>query len=63
MRISELVALDIGDIDFISGVVKLKGKGKKERLAPIGEKAISAVRAYLAKRKSKNSALFLNKNK
>lgn len=62
IRISELVALSLPDIDFISGVVKVMGKGKKERLAPIGEKALSAIRAYLDKRKKQTDTLFLNKN-
>lgn len=61
MRISELVNLDTQDIDFIGGVVKVRGKGKKERLLPIGDHAISAIRAYLKMRKSASDALFLNK--
>jgi tyrosine recombinase XerC len=62
MRIAELVGLDIEDVDFISGVVKVKGKGKKERLLPIGEHALKAIRAYLDKRKRRSLVLFLNKN-
>jgi tyrosine recombinase XerC len=61
MRISELVGLDTSDIDFISGTVKVKGKGKKERLLPIGDKALEAIKDYLAKRKNKEEAVFLNK--
>jgi tyrosine recombinase XerC len=61
-RVSELVSLDEDDVDFISGVVKVLGKGKKERLLPIGEKAIAALRKYLNKRKAKKPILFLNKN-
>jgi tyrosine recombinase XerC len=61
MRISELVGLSEDDLDFIGGVVKLKGKGKKERIAPIGDKAISSLREYLEKRKKQTSAVFLNK--
>jgi tyrosine recombinase XerC len=61
MRISELVGLSQEDLDFIGGIVKLKGKGKKERIAPIGEKAISSLREYLEKRKKQTSAVFLNK--
>lgn len=61
MRISELVGLDIDDVDFISGVAKVKGKGRKERLLPVGEHALRAIRAYLDERKKKSLALFLNK--
>lgn len=62
IRISELVGLNVEDVDFISGVAKVAGKGKKERMVPIGEHAIKAIREYLAKRKKNASALFLNKN-
>jgi len=61
MRISELVGLNLSDIDFISGTVKVRGKGKKERLLPIGEKALEAIRKYLEKRKNKEEAVFLNR--
>ncbi len=60
MRIGELVGLNQENLDFIGGVVKLRGKGKKERLAPIGDKAISSLREYLEKRKKQSSAVFLN---
>jgi len=62
MRISEVVGLSIADIDFIGGIVKVMGKGKKERIVPIGETAIAAIRGYLKKRKKQSEALFLNKN-
>jgi integrase/recombinase XerC len=62
LRISELVGLSIPDMDFISGTIKVMGKGKKERMVPIGDIAISAIRKYLDKRKKKSEALFLNKN-
>lgn len=65
IRVSELVGLDIERLDFISGVVKVMGKGKKERLVPIGDKAMRVIRAYLDKRdliiKQEKKALFLNK--
>jgi len=61
MRISELVGLNLDDFDFIGGIVKLRGKGKKERIAPIGEKAILSLREYLEKRKKQSNAIFLNK--
>lgn len=46
IRVSELVGLDSDDIDFISGVIKVFGKGSKERVVPIGEEALGAIRRY-----------------
>ncbi|HNQ50672.1 MAG TPA: tyrosine recombinase XerC [Candidatus Omnitrophota bacterium] len=60
IRISELVGLNDDDVDMISGIVKVRGKGKKERIVPIGEQALSAIRRYLEKRESHSAALFLN---
>jgi tyrosine recombinase XerC len=60
LRISELVGLNLSDIDFISGILKIRGKGKKERIVPIGETALVTVRKYLEKRKKQTEALFLN---
>ena len=62
IRVSELVGLDVQDIDFIGGVIKVLGKGKKERIVPIGDVAIFAIRVYLEKRKKQPEALFLNKS-
>lgn len=61
IRISELVALNKEDVDFLGGVIKVMGKGKKERLVPIGEIALSAIRSYLEKRTKDAEALFLNR--
>jgi len=62
MRISEVVGLNIEDIDFVSDTIKVLGKGKKERLVPIGDHAVKAIRAYLEKRKKESRVLFLNKS-
>jgi tyrosine recombinase XerC len=62
IRISELVGMNLSEIDFIGGIVKVMGKGKKERLVPIGDTATRAIRKYLEKRKKQNEALFLNKS-
>lgn len=66
IRVGELVGLNIESIDFISGVVKVLGKGKKERLVPIGDKAVQVVRDYLTKRNLKvgleKKTLFINKS-
>ncbi|MCK5260377.1 MAG: tyrosine recombinase XerC, partial [Candidatus Omnitrophica bacterium] len=62
MRVSELVGLNTNHVDLIGNIVKVSGKGKKERLIPIGDKALDAIRDYLQSRKQRLNALFLNKN-
>jgi integrase/recombinase XerD len=49
LRVSELLNLRLSDIDMRMGCVRCIGKGDKERLVPIGRKAIAAVEEYLAK--------------
>ena len=50
MRLSELVGIDRSDLDLVSQQVKVRGKGKKERIIPIGDHAQLALRNYEAKR-------------
>jgi integrase/recombinase XerD len=47
LRISELVGLDLGDVDLYDGLVRVLGKGNKERVAPLGRTAREAVGDYL----------------
>lgn len=61
IRVSELVGLNEHSVDSIGNVIRVMGKGKKERIVPIGEKAIEALMAYAQVRSKKSSALFLNK--
>jgi tyrosine recombinase XerC len=61
LRISELVGLNLDDVDFIGGIIKVRGKGKKERIVPVGDKALQSLREYLNKRKKQTQSLFLNK--
>jgi len=46
-RVSEVAGLSEADVDFLSGVAKVRGKGKKERLCPLGRPACRALRAAL----------------
>lgn len=50
VRVAELAGMDIGDVDFDKGFVRVIGKGNKERSAPVGEKALGCIRAYIEKR-------------
>lgn len=50
LRVSELASLQINDIDLSRGEVRVLGKGRKERLVPVGPPAIAAVEAWLTKR-------------
>lgn len=52
LRLSELVALDLTDLDLDEGVVRVIGKGSKERIVPVGSKAENAIRQWLAVRRN-----------
>jgi len=63
MRVAELVALDLGEIELDSRVVRVLGKGRKERLVLFGKRAQEALRSWLAARASlrpRGDAVFLN---
>lgn len=66
MRVSEVVNLDVGDVDPASGTVRCLGKGNKERVIPIYDRAIKSVEDYLERarlhllKKPDQKALFLN---
>ncbi len=62
LRVSELVGLNVADVDLIESWLKVRGKGNKERQVPITGRAIAAIERYLAARKTKpdEPALFAN---
>lgn len=64
LRRSEVTGLKIADVDFFNGVVKVLGKGNKERFVPVTDRALKAIKDYLATRQNPQAqdALFLNKN-
>jgi integrase/recombinase XerC len=66
LRVSELSGLNTDDLNIKESLIKVRGKGRKERIVPVGSKAIDAVKSYLIERmllKSREKALFLNRRK
>ena len=66
LRIGELVAMNIEDFDEFSETLRIRGKGKKERLAPLGSMAVQAIETYSAKRAAafgviRRGPIFVNK--
>lgn len=64
IRCSELVGLDLEDVDLSARMVRVLGKGRKERVVPYGQPAAAALRVYMADRaeaRPRSDALFVNK--
>jgi integrase/recombinase XerC len=68
LRVSELVGISDADLDLEDGLVRVKGKGKRERLAPLGRYAVEALNDWLPQRilaahqrPTPNSPVFINK--
>ena len=70
IRLSELAGLNRNDVDYSLGLMKIRGKGKKERMVPVGDKAVVALNTYLEKRneispgnikKSSDEPIFINR--
>jgi integrase/recombinase XerC len=66
LRISELTGLNTEDLDELGEVLRIRGKGRKERLVPLGKMALDAIYAYLAMRKAEmgiepRGPLFVNR--
>ncbi len=62
LRVSELVGLNSNQLDLELGIVRVMGKGRKERIVPVGKKAVEAVKNYLEERGTleAESPLFVN---
>lgn len=66
IRVSEIISLDVLDVNLAAGIVRCMGKGSKERIVPIGSTAVRALQAYLGRgrselvRETAEPALFVN---
>jgi integrase/recombinase XerD len=66
LRASEVIGLDVSDVDLDEGLLRARGKGSKERVVPVGRAAVGAIRAYLSHgrtalvRLAPEQALFVN---
>jgi integrase/recombinase XerD len=47
LRASEVIGIELSELDLVSGILRARGKGSKERIVPIGSKAIASLREYL----------------
>ncbi|MBE8189889.1 MAG: tyrosine recombinase XerC [Candidatus Thioglobus sp.] len=63
LRVSELVGLDVADVDFSQGFLRVSGKGGKQRHTPLGKAAQAITRYYLQQANVQTGALFINKNR
>lgn len=69
LRVSELVGLNEGDLDLAAGIARVRGKGKRERLSPVGSFAVQAVKHWLRVRRvsprepqGRHAPLFVNRS-
>ncbi len=63
MRLSELVNLDVKDVDPFTETARVLGKGSKERVCPVGQPALEAISRYRAKARVNAGPLFINKSR
>lgn len=63
LRISELLALDVRDVDFLGETIKVLGKGAKERIIPVGGPAVNAIQRYRQEAAVTSGPLFLSKRR
>jgi len=63
LRISELCSLNVADLDPLSETVKVRGKGAKERVVPVGEPALNAIARYTREAAVRSGSLFISKRR
>jgi integrase/recombinase XerD len=66
LRASEVIGIELSELDLVSGILRARGKGSKERIVPIGSKAVASLREYLERARPRlvglrdESRLFVN---
>ena len=63
LRIAELLALNVKDVDFLGDTVRVTGKGSKQRIVPVGGPAVSAIQRYRQEAAVTSGPLFLSKRR
>jgi len=63
LRLSELAALDVNDVDLYTESVHVFGKGRKERVCPVGAPALEVIQKYRSAANVHSGALFINKSR
>jgi len=60
IRVSELAEMNFSDVDFSAAVVQVSGKGNKQRIVPVGQKALAAIKAYRTRLPKQTGMLSIN---
>lgn len=61
LRIAELTGLDVADLDLLGGTVRVRGKGAKQRIVPVGDPALASIARYTREAAVRSGPLFLSK--
>jgi integrase/recombinase XerC len=60
IRVSELAQMNFSDIDFSGALIRVSGKGSKQRIVPVGQKALAAIKAYRTRLQKQTGSLVIN---
>ena len=60
IRVSELAEMDFSDVDFSAALIQVSGKGNKQRIVPVGQKALTAIKAYRNRLQKQAGRLSIN---
>lgn len=61
IRVAELAGMNVADVDFSAAVLQVSGKGNKQRIVPVGQKALAAIKAYRMRLQKDSGQIAINK--